>query len=74
MFIELQIIFNTDLKLSDIQRKNICLTYIEHMLLCNNKTKKNILNMPYPDNEYTMAGYNRLIYDETSYKKDELAN
>ncbi|GKE45453.1 putative DNA helicase, partial [Tanacetum coccineum] len=39
--------------------KNICLTYIEHMLLCNNKTLKNILNMPYPNNEYTMEGYNR---------------
>ncbi|GJT88668.1 RNA-directed DNA polymerase, eukaryota [Tanacetum coccineum] len=56
----------------DIQRKNICLTYIEDMLLCNNKTLKNILNMPYPNNENTMKGYNRLIYDETSYKKDEL--
>ncbi|GJS03997.1 ATP-dependent DNA helicase RRM3-like protein [Tanacetum coccineum] len=61
-----------DLQLSDIQKKNICLTYIEHMLLCNNKSLKNILNMPYPNNEYTMEGYNRLIYDETSYKKDEL--
>ncbi|GJY51737.1 hypothetical protein Tco_0442584 [Tanacetum coccineum] len=60
---------NPDLKLSDIEKKNICLTYIEHMLLCNNKTLKNILNMPYPNAEYTMEGYNRLIYDETSYKK-----
>ncbi|GJX85868.1 ATP-dependent DNA helicase PIF1-like protein [Tanacetum coccineum] len=30
--------------------------------------------MPYPNAEYTMEGYNRLIYDETSYKKDELKN
>lgn len=30
------------------------------------------MNMPYPNNEYTMEGYNRLIYDETSYNKDEL--
>ncbi|GKA22646.1 ATP-dependent DNA helicase PIF1-like protein [Tanacetum coccineum] len=65
---------NPDLKLSDIEKKNICLMYIEHMLLCNNKTLKNILNMPYPNAEYTMEGYNRLIYDETSYKKDELKN
>nr|GEW51970.1 ATP-dependent DNA helicase PIF1 [Tanacetum cinerariifolium] len=28
--------------------------------------------MPYPDQEYTMDGYNRLIYDETSYDKDQL--
>ncbi|GKD91311.1 DNA helicase PIF1, ATP-dependent [Tanacetum coccineum] len=68
------LLMTDNLQLSDIQRKNICLTYIEHMLLCNNKTLKNILNMPYPNNEYTMEGYNRLIYDETSYKKDELRN
>ncbi|GJR15905.1 DNA helicase PIF1, ATP-dependent [Tanacetum coccineum] len=60
------------LQLSDIQKKNICLTYIEHVLLCNNKSLKNILNMPYPNNEYTMDGYNTLIYDETSYKIPEL--
>nr|GEY94133.1 hypothetical protein [Tanacetum cinerariifolium] len=29
-------------------------------------------NMPYPDQEYTMDGYNGLIYDETSYDKDQL--
>nr|GEY26191.1 ATP-dependent DNA helicase PIF1-like [Tanacetum cinerariifolium] len=29
-------------------------------------------NLPYPDQEYTMDGYNRLIYDETSYDKDQL--
>nr|GFA31085.1 ATP-dependent DNA helicase PIF1 [Tanacetum cinerariifolium] len=28
--------------------------------------------MPYPDQEYTMDGYNRLIYDERSYEKDQL--
>ncbi|GJW96726.1 putative PIF1 DNA helicase/replication protein A1-like protein [Tanacetum coccineum] len=66
------LLMTDNLQLTDIQRKNICLTYIEHMLLCNNKTLKNILNMPYPNNEYTMEGYNRLIYDETSYKPDEL--
>nr|GEX54530.1 ATP-dependent DNA helicase PIF1-like [Tanacetum cinerariifolium] len=28
--------------------------------------------MPYPGQEYTMDGYNILIYDETSYEKDQL--
>ncbi|GKC88797.1 ATP-dependent DNA helicase PIF1-like protein [Tanacetum coccineum] len=28
--------------------------------------------MPYPNNEYMVEGNNRLIYDETSYNKDEL--
>ena len=42
------------------------------MLLCNNKSLKSFLKMPYPNNEYTMEGYNRLIYDETAYNKDEL--
>ncbi|GJW64353.1 ATP-dependent DNA helicase RRM3-like protein [Tanacetum coccineum] len=29
-------------------------------------------NMSYPDQDYTIVGYNRLIYDETSYNKDKL--
>ncbi|GKA69931.1 ATP-dependent DNA helicase PIF1-like protein [Tanacetum coccineum] len=33
---------------------------------------KDIQNMPYPDQEYTMAGYNRLIFDETSYNPEKL--
>ncbi|GJZ48131.1 hypothetical protein Tco_0601963 [Tanacetum coccineum] len=33
---------NPGLDLSDTQRMNICLTYIEHMLLCNNKSLKSI--------------------------------
>nr|GFB23535.1 ATP-dependent DNA helicase RRM3-like [Tanacetum cinerariifolium] len=61
-----------DLELSDIQRKNICLSYIECMLRSNNRSLKDIQNMIYPDQEYTMDGYNRLIYDETSYDKDQL--
>nr|GEX17539.1 hypothetical protein [Tanacetum cinerariifolium] len=61
-----------DLKLSDIQRKNICVSYIECMLRSNNRSLKDIQNMPYPDHEYTMDRYNRLIYDETSYDKDQL--
>ncbi|GKD08793.1 ATP-dependent DNA helicase RRM3-like protein [Tanacetum coccineum] len=60
------------LELNDIQRKNICLAYIKHMLLFNNKSLKNILNMPYPNSDYTMEGYNRLIYDEKPYKPEEL--
>ncbi|GJY69946.1 hypothetical protein Tco_0472928 [Tanacetum coccineum] len=61
-----------DLELSDIQRKNICLTYIEHMLLCNNKSLNQIPNMPYPNEMYTMASYNRLVSDELKYDKDKL--
>ncbi|GJQ98421.1 ATP-dependent DNA helicase PIF1-like protein [Tanacetum coccineum] len=33
---------NSGLELLDTQRMNICLTYIEHMLLCNNKSLKSI--------------------------------
>nr|GEW36966.1 hypothetical protein [Tanacetum cinerariifolium] len=32
----------------------------------------NIVNMPYPDSEFTMEGYNRLIYDELDYKIPDL--
>nr|GEX72585.1 ATP-dependent DNA helicase PIF1-like [Tanacetum cinerariifolium] len=66
-------LFMTDnLELSDIQRKNICLSYIECMLRSNNRSLKDIQNMPYPDQEYTIDGYNILIYDETSYNKNQL--
>ncbi|GJT50946.1 ATP-dependent DNA helicase PIF1-like protein [Tanacetum coccineum] len=41
-----------DLELSDIQRKNICLSYIECMICSNNRSLKDIQNMPYPDQEY----------------------
>ncbi|GJX75697.1 ATP-dependent DNA helicase PIF1-like protein [Tanacetum coccineum] len=61
------------LQLLDIQRKNICLTYIECMLRSNNKSLKDMQNMPYPDQDYTMVGYNRLINDETTYKKEQLS-
>ena len=42
------------------------------MLLCNNKSLKNIQNMPYPNEDHTMESYNRLIYDEMSYNVDHL--
>ncbi|GKA28723.1 putative PIF1 DNA helicase/replication protein A1-like protein [Tanacetum coccineum] len=61
-----------DLELSDIQRKNICLTYIECTLRSSNKSLKDIQNMSYPNQEYTMAGYNILIFDETSYDPEKL--
>ncbi|GKD47982.1 ATP-dependent DNA helicase PIF1-like protein [Tanacetum coccineum] len=61
-----------DLELSDIQRKNIFLTYIECMLWSNNMSLKDIPNMSYPDQEHMMDGYNRLIYDETSYNPNKL--
>ncbi|GJT29014.1 DNA helicase PIF1, ATP-dependent [Tanacetum coccineum] len=61
-----------ELVLSDEAKKNYCLLYIEHMLLSNNKSLKNIPNMPFPIAEYTMDGYNRLVHDELSYNTDEL--
>nr|GEW23844.1 ATP-dependent DNA helicase PIF2-like [Tanacetum cinerariifolium] len=48
-----------ELVLSDEQKKNLCLLYIEHMLLSNNKSLKSIPNMSYPTTEYTIDGYNR---------------
>ncbi|GJX03012.1 ATP-dependent DNA helicase PIF1-like protein [Tanacetum coccineum] len=48
-----------ELELSDTQRYNICLTNIEDALLSNSKSLKNIVNMPYPDAQFTMENYNR---------------
>ncbi|GJV82639.1 uncharacterized protein Tco_1522537, partial [Tanacetum coccineum] len=55
---------NPDLQLTDIQRYNICLTYIEDKLLSCSKSLKNIVNMPYPNDEFTMEGYNRSLTNE----------
>ena len=64
--------FVTDLELSDKQRENICLTYIEDLLLSNGRSIQDIVNFPIPDELYTMAGYNRMVYDELNYDVDEL--
>ena len=58
--------------LTDIQKKNICLTYIEDMLLCNNRSLKTIPNMTLPDEMYTMENYNRLVSSELNYNINEL--
>ncbi|GJS35610.1 ATP-dependent DNA helicase PIF1-like protein [Tanacetum coccineum] len=65
---------NPELELSDTQRYNICLTYIEDALLSNSKSLKNIVNMPFPDAQFTMENYNRLIYDELKYNIPDLIN
>ncbi|GKD45305.1 ATP-dependent DNA helicase RRM3-like protein [Tanacetum coccineum] len=61
-----------EMELLDEQRKNIRLTYIEHMLLSNNKSLKNIPNMSYPIAEYTRNEYYKLVHDELTYDKDVL--
>ncbi|GJU72026.1 ATP-dependent DNA helicase PIF1-like protein [Tanacetum coccineum] len=68
------LIMSEKLELSDTQRYNICLTYIEDALLSNSKSLKNIVNMPFPDSQFTMENYNRLIYDELKYNIPDLIN
>ena len=58
--------------LTDIQKKNICLRYIEDMLLCNNRSLKIIPNMTLPDEMFTIANYNRLVSSELNYNINEL--
>ncbi|GJU99339.1 ATP-dependent DNA helicase PIF1-like protein, partial [Tanacetum coccineum] len=36
------------------------------------QSSRNIVNMPYPDCEFTMEGYNCLVYDELDYKISDL--
>ena len=42
------------------------------MLLCNNKSLKQIPNMPFPHEMMTMGDFNRLVYDELKYNREEL--
>ena len=62
----------SDLQLTDQQRYNICLAYIEDKLLSSSRSLKYIVNMPYPAAEFTLDGYNRLIYDELDYNIPDL--
>ncbi|GJR79669.1 uncharacterized protein Tco_0150454 [Tanacetum coccineum] len=47
---------------------------IQDALLSNSKSLKNIVNMPFPDSQFTMENYNRLIYDELKYNIPDLIN
>ena len=62
----------SELQLSEFQIQNLSLFEIEKVLRSNGSTLKNIVGMPYPDQEYVIASNNRLIHDELSYDNKAL--
>nr|XP_043619920.1 uncharacterized protein LOC122591739 [Erigeron canadensis] len=52
--------------------KNLCLSYIEQLLVNNGSTLKNFPDMPYPNTNYVESLNNRLIANELLYDKRAL--
>ncbi|PWA85367.1 spo11/DNA topoisomerase VI subunit A [Artemisia annua] len=60
------------LRLSDDEKKNITLFWIEELMRSRGTTLRRFPEMPYPDDRYVSEFGNRLIYDETHYNPEEL--
>ncbi|PWA43374.1 hypothetical protein CTI12_AA534910 [Artemisia annua] len=60
------------LRLSDDEKQNVALFWIEQLMLSRGTTLRRFPEMPYPDSRYINQFGNRLIYDETHYNPDEL--
>ncbi|GJW15994.1 hypothetical protein Tco_0020127 [Tanacetum coccineum] len=58
--------------ISDDEKRNVYLFYIEELLRSRGCCLRNWPKMPYPDNRYIIEFGNQLIYDETDYNHVEL--
>jgi ATP-dependent DNA helicase PIF1 len=60
------------LELQEQELQNLCLSYIEQLLLSNGSTLKNFPEMPFPGNDYVSSLNNRLIRNELLYDQKAL--
>ncbi|GJU91462.1 hypothetical protein Tco_1303885, partial [Tanacetum coccineum] len=67
-----QVLNIPDLIISDDEKKNVCLFYMEELLRSRGCSLRNWPKMPYPDSRYITKFDNRLIYDETDYNHVKL--
>ena len=65
-------IIHAGLRLSDDEKKNVALFWIEQLMLSRGTTLMRFPEMPFPDSRYISQFGNRLIYDETNYNADDL--
>ncbi|PWA49339.1 hypothetical protein CTI12_AA482670 [Artemisia annua] len=63
---------NIHLIISDDEKKNVCLYYIEQLLRSRGTTLRHWPEMPYPDDTYITDFGNRLIHEETDYNPVDL--
>ena len=61
-----------DLIVSDDEKKNVALYYIEELMRSRGNTLRSWPELPYPDERYVSEFGNRLIYDETDYNPVEM--
>nr|GEW86139.1 ATP-dependent DNA helicase PIF1-like [Tanacetum cinerariifolium] len=71
-FKQKQILKRPDLVVSDEEKKNVALFYIEKLMRSRGTTLRHWPEMPYPDERYISEIGNRLIYDELDYYPAEL--
>ncbi|PWA43836.1 PIF1 DNA helicase/replication A1-like protein [Artemisia annua] len=62
----------SDLRLSDDEKKNVALFWIEELMRSRGRSLRQLPEMPFPDDRYISQFGNRLIYDETHYNPEEL--
>ena len=60
------------MRLSEDEKKNVCLFWIEQLMRARGTTLKRFPEMPYPDDTYISEFSNRLIYDELHYNPLDL--
>ena len=60
------------LRLSDDEKKNVALFWIEQLMRSRGTTLRRFPDMPFPDDRYIAQFGNRLLYDETHYNAEEL--
>ena len=65
-------VLHVGLRLSDDEKKNVCLFFIEQLMRSRGTTLKRFPEMPYPDDTYMSEFGNRLIFDERDYNPSEL--
>ncbi|PWA71252.1 hypothetical protein CTI12_AA282690 [Artemisia annua] len=71
-FISPQTEFHADLRISDDEKKNVALFWIEELMRSRGRSLRQFPEMPFPDDRYISQFGNRLIYDETHYNPEEL--
>ena len=60
------------MRLSDEEKKNVCLFWIEQLMRSRGSTLRRFPELPYPDDTYISEFGNRLIYDELHYNASDL--
>ncbi|GJZ39680.1 ATP-dependent DNA helicase PIF1-like protein [Tanacetum coccineum] len=68
----IEAIKESNLVVTDEEKKNVALFYIEELMRSRGSSLQNFEDMPYPDEMFVSNCGNRLLYDELDYDPSEL--